>query len=76
MMNVEYFNAKNNEESVSVNGKKLHSAYNPSREAESFVQGIECNFNPRFILITEPCLSYCVEPLRKRLSESKIFCVR
>ena len=40
------------------------------------MQGIECSFNPKFILITEPCLSYCVEPLRKRFSDSKIFCVR
>ena len=48
------------------NGVRLHSAYNPSREAQRFVENISCDFNPKYILVTGAGLSYCVCYLRER----------
>lgn len=76
MNSIVFTNAKNNSLSCSYNGKPLHSMYNPQNEAERFIQLLECNFVPKVICIIEPCISYCVEPLRKKYSNCKIICIR
>lgn len=54
----------------------LHSAYNPEHEAERFVNSAECSYNPSFVLITEPALSYCSPFLRRKFPGVKIIAVR
>lgn len=61
---------------MSVDGIKLHSAYSPDKEAERFVEQMECPFVPNFILITEPALSYCVPYLKRRFTKAKLCCIR
>ena len=65
-MEIKYDNAKNGDRICSIDGIKLHSAYDPQKEAERFVSGLECSFSPTHIVITGPALSYCAGFLRKR----------
>ena len=64
------------ENTVIVNGIRLHSAYNPQKEAERFVQSLECMFTPQTVLITEPACSYCLPFLRERFKNARILAVR
>lgn len=68
--------AKNQSPICTKNGIFLHSNYNPEREAERFVQSLEAPFLPRYVVITEPALSYCVPFLRERFANTKICCIR
>ncbi len=70
---ITFSDAKNGEKTCAADGKHIHSAYNPSREAENFVQRMEAAFNPSAVFIIEPALSYCLPFLRKRFSQA-IFC--
>jgi hypothetical protein len=54
----------------------LHSTYNPEQEAERFVRTLQCDFNPSFVIISEPGLSYCVPFLRKRFPHAKLYAIR
>ncbi|UTC61569.1 motility associated factor glycosyltransferase family protein [Treponema sp. OMZ 787] len=53
---------------------KLHSSYNPQKEAERFSDTI--NGNPKIIVITEPGESYLASALRKKFPESKLIAMR
>ena len=53
---------------------KLHSAYNPQKEAERFCDTIRDN--PKIIVITEPGESYLVIPLRKKFPEARLIAIR
>ncbi len=53
---------------------KIHSAYNPQKEAERFCETIKTN--PRIILITEPGESYLAFAFRKKFPGTKIIAVR
>ncbi|MBR1911808.1 MAG: DUF115 domain-containing protein [Treponema sp.] len=64
-MSITFTKSANGEATCSYNSIRLHSAYNPSREAERFVQNVTCNFNPKYILITGAALSYCAVYLKK-----------
>jgi hypothetical protein len=54
----------------------LHSAYNPEQEAERFVHALLCSFNPSFVVITEPGLSYCAPFLRERFPHARLYAIR
>lgn len=54
----------------------LHSSYNPDAEAEKFVLAQEISFTPSYIIIVEPCLSYCIPFLKKRFPSSKLCAIR
>lgn len=69
-------NSKNNEQTVILNGFFFHSNYNPSKEAERFVQNLSPAFPPEIIFITEPGLSYCAKYLKSKYHFSKIVAVR
>ncbi len=75
-MPVIFFPAKNNNRTCSVNGKNLHSLYNPEKEADRFVASLTCNFKPVFVVITEPALSWAASPLRNRFPEAKLCAIR
>ncbi|MGP1459454.1 MAG: 6-hydroxymethylpterin diphosphokinase MptE-like protein [Treponema sp.] len=68
--------AKNGSKICSEDGIPLHSKYNPEREAQQFADSAETDFLPSCVLVTEPALSYCVPPLRKKFSGAKIYAVR
>lgn len=66
-MEIKIFPAKKSDLlTATCDNKQLHSLYSPEKEAMNFVENINCSFNPSLILITEPCLSYCVTFLRKK----------
>ena len=75
-MKIELIKKTGVKDSVSVDGIKLHSAYSPDKEAERFVRSLECSFNPSYVLVTGPALSYCAEYLRERFPASRLCCVR
>lgn len=59
-----------------VKGVRLHSSYNPQKEAERFVENLECSFNPLYVVVTEPALSYCAAPLKKKYPSAILCAVR
>ncbi len=73
MHSVEFLQAVNGEETSSVDGKFLHSKYNPLREAQTFVSSIQCTYKPSSILILEPGLSYCGRFLKERFPDAKLY---
>lgn len=53
---------------------KLHSAYNPQKEAERFCAAIQSN--PKIIVITEPGESYIAPILRTQFPSAKLIAIR
>ncbi|MGI5067609.1 6-hydroxymethylpterin diphosphokinase MptE-like protein [Treponema denticola] len=53
---------------------KLHSSYNPQKEAERFSDTIQGN--PKIIVITEPGESYLASALRKKFPKAKLMAMR
>ena len=76
MEQIIYYNAKNGQETCSINNINIHSSYNPEKEAERFVNLIEATINPSIIFITEPGFSYCAKYLRQRFPNSKLIAIR
>ncbi len=68
--------AKNGEKTCLINGKYLHSKYNPSLEGEKFAASLAADFSPLCVLILEPALSYSAKFLRIKFPHAKICCVR
>ena len=75
MTSLTFSSAKNGEETCSIDGRFFHSAYNPSREAESFVTKLKAPFNPSLVILVEPGLSYVLPFLRGRFPRSKLACI-
>ena len=75
-MQIEFKKAANGEETCIAKNFHIHSSYNPSREAQKFVQQITVSFNPKFILVAEPALSYCAKFLKERFPKSVLCCIR
>ena len=74
-MSLTYLLSKNNLTICSYNNILLHSAYNPEKEAERFVQTISVDFSPKYIIVTGPALSYCLPFLKQRFAYSKFVCI-
>lgn len=53
---------------------KLHSAYNPQKEAERFSETI--TGSPKIIIITEPGESYLAPVLRNKFPHAKLIAIR
>ncbi|MCR4734736.1 MAG: DUF115 domain-containing protein [Treponema sp.] len=75
-MNIEYLTAKNGEKTISLNGIFFHSSYNPSKEAERFVQSLNIPYKAESIILIEPGLPYLKKYLKERFPDSKIICIR
>ena len=75
-MSLVFKKAANNEATCIYNGTLLHSAYNPSKEAERFASSITNSFTPGAILVTGPALSYCAKYLRIIFPEATLCCIR
>lgn len=76
MEQIIYYNAKNGQETCSINNINIHSSYNPEKEAERFVDLIETTINPSLIFITEPGFSYSAKFLKQRFPNSKLIAIR
>lgn len=75
-MEIEFLPAKNNEQTVKVQNLFLHSSYNPSKEAERFVETLTLPYNPKLIIILEPALSYICPFLKTKFPDIKIGVIR
>lgn len=75
-LKIEILNAKNGETNASIDGVFLHSNYNPSKEAERFVDNLKIPNNPSIIIITEPGLDYLTSYLRIKFPHIKIGAIR
>jgi hypothetical protein len=75
-LQITFVKAANGQATCTINGVHIHSSYNPSHEAAQFVDSISCSFNPKYILITGPALSYCAIPLRKRFPDAVLCAVQ
>lgn len=76
MNKIVFENAKNGSLTCSIDGKFLHSKYNPQKEAENFVQNSNIQKNPSYIVITEPCISYAAAKIKEIYKNSKIAAIR
>ena len=75
-MNITFSDAKNGEKTCALNGKYVHSSYNPSREAEQWVQHLAAPFNPSAVIVIAPALSYCAPFLRTRFAGASLCAIR
>ena len=75
-MGIRFFTAKSGLPTCAANGTNLHSSYDPEREAERFVDAMSPPFNPQYVLVTEPALSYCAQFFRKRFPAAVLVAVR
>ncbi len=75
-MNITFQQAKNGETTALIGNLYLHSAYNPQREAQRFVENLNSPFKPKIIIVTEPGLAYIKDGLRKKFPNSKIGLIR
>ena len=75
-MDITFQKAKNGETTALIGNLYLHSAYNPQREAERFVDNLQNPFCPKIVIITEPGIAYVKNYLRKKFPESKIGLIR
>ena len=76
MNKIVFENAKNGSLTCSVEGKFLHSKYNPIKEAENFVENLKIQKNPSYIVLTEPCISYVAKNLKEKFKDSKLAAIR
>ncbi len=53
---------------------RIHSKYNPQREAQQFVNTIKGSYS--FFVVTEPGESYLAEPLRERFPDAVFIAIR
>ena len=75
-MNITFDKAKNGDITAVYNNINLHSSYNPSREAERFVNNLIIPYTPPLIIIIEPCISYIVPLMKTKYPNSKIALIR
>lgn len=75
-MKVEFRASKSGSKTCSLNNFPLHSNYDPKNEALKFSNTIDCDFNPKNIIITGPCLPYLPSILKKKFPHSKIIAIQ
>ena len=76
MSTLELSVAKTGQQTCRINGIRLHSAYDPIREAQRFVSSLDVNFTPSLIVVTEPALSYCATFLRQSFPHAILVAIR
>ncbi len=74
-MKIRLETAKNASVTCTVDGRFLHSKYNPENEAKNFVDSIECSFSPSCIIILGACLPYCNTYLLERFPDVPLYAV-
>ena len=76
MQDVQFFDSKSGDKTCSINSIRLHSSYDPVKEAQRYVSSLDINFVPSLIVVTEPALSYCAYFLRKRFPKTILVAIR
>lgn len=76
MVEFQFADSKSGTKTCIANGIRLHSAYDPVKEAERFVGTLAFDFNPTMVIVTEPALSYCSQFLRKRFPKALLAAIR
>lgn len=76
MQDVQFFDSKSGDKTCSINSIRLHSSYDPVKEAQRYVSSLDINFVPSLIVVTEPALSYCACFLRKRFPKTILVAIR
>lgn len=75
-MKIEFTLSKSGDKSALYASSPLHSLYNPKKEGYSFAKSVECDFSPRALILLEPALAYCAEPLKNRFPTASLFAIR
>lgn len=75
-MTLEFFNARNGQMTCSLDGRYLHSSFNPQSEAERFVKSLPHTFNPAAIIFVGACLPWCAHTLREVFPEAKLIAIQ
>ncbi len=75
-MKIRLDTAKNASVTCVVDGRFLHSKYNPENEAKAFVDSIACNFEPSCIFLLGASLPFCASHLQKRFPNKPIFAIQ
>ena len=64
-MQLEFSKAKDGSKTFSADGVFFHSTYSPYKEAERYLQSINFSFEPQYIFLIEPGLSYLNTIIKK-----------
>ena len=75
-MEIKFQQAKNGEKTACVGNLYLHSTYNPGKEAQRFVENLQLQVNYKYIIVTEPALSYLGQALKNKFPNIKIGAIR
>ncbi len=75
-MNINLENAKNASVTCTVDGRFLHSKYNPENEAKSFVDSIDCDYSPSCVVVLGACLPYCIPYLKERFPNIPLYVIQ
>lgn len=75
-MNISIETAKNASQTCIVDGRFLHSKYNPENEAKSFVSNIDCNFCPSCIIITGASLPYTIPFFKEKFPNTPVYSIQ
>ncbi len=75
-MEIRLEDAKNASSTCAVDGRFLHSTYNPENEAKNFVNSIVCDYTPSCIIVTSPGLGYCLEYIHLRFSDVPVYVIQ
>ncbi len=75
-MKIRLDTAKNASVTCVVDGRFLHSKYNPENEAKSFVDSIDCNYAPSCVFMLGASLPYCIYLLKKRFPKIPICAIQ
>ena len=67
-MQVDYSVAKDNSRTFSINGVFFHSTYSPQKEAQRFVDSLECIIKPEIVFLIEPGLDYLSGYLKQKFN--------
>ena len=67
-MQVDYSVAKDNSRTFSINGVFFHSTYSPQKEAQRFVDSLECIIKPEIVFLIEPGLDYFSGYLKQKFN--------
>lgn len=75
-MSLTFSNAVNGDQICFWNSQALHSTYNPQKEAERFINTIDPQKYPSYIIFLGPALPYCIPYLRKRFPSSQLIAIQ
>lgn len=68
--------AKNSELTIQFENFFYHSKYNPSAEAQKWIESIECDFTPYAIVVIGCGIPYSINFLKQKFSTSKLFTIQ